>query len=324
MNLYYPLHLILLAVLIPLILALFFIRKRRLKRFSRFAETSFASLYLNRVSPFFSTMKLVLAILSLVFIVLALVRPQWDYEDREFETQGLDIVICLDISKSMDATDMPPSRLTRAKLQIASFINELSGDRLGIVAFAGKATLECPLTDDYESVKLVLSSLSTSSAVEQGTDIGAALELSQRAFSAAAGSNILILISDGEDLANSAVQQATRLASTGVKIYAMGVGTAEGSVVLDADTGREAFSKMDVRTLERIAAAGRGKFFSVTPGQGELEMILDNIYATEKGKQRSKNFSSLKEQYHIFAFLALFFLMLESLISPLRKTREQR
>jgi Ca-activated chloride channel family protein len=323
MNIYNPWHLALLAVLIPLLGIVLGLRKRRMNRFRRFAEEPFAGTYLTRLSPFYSTLKLVLAVLALAFAVLALARPQWDYEQREFQTQGLDIMICLDISKSMDAADMAPTRLMRAKLQIASFIGRLDGDRIGIVAFAGKAALECPLTDDYESVKLVLNSLTTDSAVEQGTDIAAALELAQRAFSAAAGSNILILISDGEELAGSAVQQAAKLAAVGVKVYTMGVGSAEGSRIYDQDSGREATTKLDVKSLERIASAGGGRFYSVTPGQSELDLILQNVYATEKGAQRSKNFRSLKEQYHIFAFIALFLLVLESMILPLRKPREQ-
>ncbi len=323
MNLYYPWHLLLLLVIVPLAVLLLLLRRRREKRFSQYAEAHFAPHYLARLSPFYTVLKISLLILALIFLILALVRPQWDYEHREFESEGLDIIICLDISKSMDAVDMSPSRLIRAKLQIASFLEKLEGDRVGLIAFAGRATLECPLTDDYESVSMVLKSLTTASAVQLGTDIGAALELAEQAFNAAGGSNILILISDGEDLENSGVQQAARLATTGKKIYTMGVGTAEGSVVIDPETGEEAFSRLDVNTLQRIASAGGGKFYAVTPGQSELELILQNIYTAEKGRQRSKSISSLREQYHIFAVFALLILLLESLILPLRKPREQ-
>lgn len=323
MHIYHPYNFLLLLAVVPLAWLLINANRRRSKRFSRFAENRFEDVYLQRLSPFYYRFKILLAVLALAFVILALVRPQWDFETQNFESQGLDIIICLDISKSMDATDMVPSRLLRAKLQTKSFIDKLRGDRVGIIAYAGKATLECPLTDDYESVALVLSSLSTDSAVQLGTDIGAALSLAEKSFMTSGGNNVLLLISDGEDLASSAVKQAHRLAAAGVAIHTLGVGTPQGSMITDPATKRSTFSKLDAKTLEKIAAAGNGNYYSVTPGQGELELILQNIYAAEKGRERSRNISTYKEQYHIPAFLALFLLILESLISPLRRARRQ-
>lgn len=321
MNLYNPNLFFLLLLVIPLVLLMIHLRQRRRKRFARFAEPQFMPNYLQRLSPFYLQLKILLILLALVFIILALVRPQWDFETQNFESQGLDIIICLDVSKSMDATDMPPSRLLRAKLQTTAFIDKLKGDRVGIITFAGKATLECPLTDDYESVSLVLSSLSTDNVVQLGTDVGAALALAEKSFLSSGGSNILLLISDGEDLGTSAVSQAHRLSTAGVRIYTLGVGTPEGIQITDTATQRSTFSKLDEQTLEDIAAAGGGRYFSITPGQNELELILQNIYTAEKGRARSKNISTYKEQYHIPAFLALLFLLLESAIMPLRKQR---
>lgn len=321
MNLYHPNLLFLLMLVIPLVLLLIYLRQRRLKRFARFAEPQFMSTYLQQLSPFYLLLKIVLTLLALIFVILALVRPQWDFETHSFESQGLDIMICLDVSKSMDATDMPPSRLLRAKLQTKAFLDKLKGDRVGIIAYAGKATLECPLTDDYESVSLVLSSLTTDNVVQLGTDIGAALTLAEKSFLSSGGSNILLLISDGEDLGSSAVTQAHRLSAAGVRIYTLGVGTPEGSQITDPGTQRSTFSKLDTQTLEQIASAGGGRYFSITPGQNELELILQNIYTTEKGRERSKNISTYKEQYHIPAVLALLFLLLETAILPLRKQR---
>lgn len=323
MNLYSQQNLWLLLILIPAVLLLTRLETRRLRRFTRFAEPQFASEYLRRLSPFYLTLKLVLALLGLVFLIFALARPQWDVETRELSSQGLDIMICLDISKSMDAQDMTPSRLLRAKLQTKSFIDRLKGDRVGIIAFAGKATLECPLTDDYESVALVLSSLETDSAVQLGTDIGAAMALAEKSFLSSGGNNVLLLVSDGEDLGGSSLQQAQRLASAGARVYTLGVGSAEGVTITDPETGRSTFSRLDARNLEKLASAGKGRYYAVTPGQNELDLILQNIYAEEKGRERSKSISTYKEQYHIPAFLSLAFLLLESLILPLRGRRKQ-
>jgi Ca-activated chloride channel family protein len=323
MNIYYPGHLWLLLILVPLVLALVFARKRLLKRFSRFAEPSFREQYLSRLSPFFLTLKYVLAILALVFIIFALARPQWDYEERNFDSSGLDIMICLDVSKSMDAQDMTPSRLLRAKLQVSSFLAKLKGDRVGVISFAGVPVLECPLTDDYASAELVLNSLSTDTVVQRGTDIGAALELAGKSFLAAGGSNILLLVTDGEDLQADALAQARRLSSMGVRIYTLGVGTEAGSTIKDPDTGREAFSKLDARSLKEIAAIGNGEYYNITPGQNELDLILGSIYSAEKGRGRSRNLTALRDQYRIPASIAVLILLAEGLFLPLRRKRER-
>jgi Ca-activated chloride channel homolog len=322
MNLYNLWYLLLLVIVVPLIILLIFLRRRQLKRFRKYAEPQFADVYLQKYSPFYGTLKIVLIILGLVFIILALVRPQWDYEDRNFESRGLDIIICLDISRSMDATDMKPSRLQRAKLQTAAFIDRLKGDRVGIIAFAGNATIECPLTDDYKSAKMVLNALTTDLAVQEGTDIGAALTLAGKGFLTSSGSNVLLLITDGEDLGNGAVQQARRLAAANIRIYTMGVGTETGSSIRDPGTGKTAFSRLDTRSLKEIASAGNGKFYSITPSQGEIDLILQNIYTLEKGRERSKNLSALKERYQIPALIAFSLLIMESMLMPLRRKRQ--
>jgi len=318
-NLYYPWHLLLLFLLLPLVFFLTLQQRRRLKRFTRFAEGQFKDLYLRRMSPFYLTLKTVLLLLALVLVIFALVRPQWDYEIRNFESQGLDILICLDVSKSMDAQDLTPSRLQRAKLQMDALLDRLRGDRVGIIAFAGKATLECPLTDDYESAALVLNSLTTDSVVRLGTDIGAAMALAERSFLASGGSKVLVLITDGEDLGGNALAQAKRLKANGVRIYAIGVGTEQGSQITDPGSGRTAFSKLDATALQEIATLGEGKYMNLASGQGDLDAILHNLYSVEKGRDRNQNLTALKEQYALPAALALLLLLLEALVIPLRR-----
>ena len=184
---FYNSGLLLLLLLIPVLLALLVrSRYRSRKRFASFADEHILGHYLQRISPFNSTMKQLLLIAALGFVVLGLVRPQWDHELSDLESQGLDLIFCLDISRSMDASDLAPSRLERAKLQIHSLLDRMQGDRVGIIAFAGAATLECPLTDDYESVRMVLNSLNTQSAVKTGTDLGEAFR--QKSLDTASGS----------------------------------------------------------------------------------------------------------------------------------------
>ncbi len=323
MNLYNQHYLYLLLLLIPIIYGLLRWNRRLKSRFHSFAEDHFFAYYLGQRSQFFSVLKLSLLILALVAIIIAMVRPQWDFEARDFDAAGLDIVIAVDVSKSMDATDMSPSRLIRAKIQIASFIDKLTTDRVGIMAFAGAASLECPLTDDYESIKMILNSLTSDTVPRPGTDIGAMLEASQEAFVSGSGKHILVLISDGEDLEADAISTAKRLKSKGIVIYTMGVGSESGIEITDPISGLTATTKLDVGTLKEIAAATGGEFYAVTPGQNEIRLLLDRIYSSEKSKMYSKNISSMKEQYHIFAFIALLLLIVESLFRNNRRTKNE-
>ncbi|HOH46620.1 MAG TPA: VWA domain-containing protein, partial [Candidatus Cloacimonadota bacterium] len=261
----------------------------------------------------------VLRLIALALVIIAAAGPQWDYEATELETSGLDIIFCVDISKSMDAEDIAPSRLSRAKLQISSFVDELQGDRIGIIAFAGTASLECPLTDDYESVQMVISSLSTNQAIRMGTDIGAALDLAAKSFNTGQGSKILILISDGEDLEKAALTKARRVRSEGVTIYTMGVGTESGTRITNPATGEEKLSVLDTATLSQIAKLGSGQYYSVSPGQNEIKLLLKEIYGIEKGFVDGRRVHRMKQQYGFFLIGALLFLLLEMLISSNRR-----
>jgi len=319
MNLGHPYYLGLL-VFCALILLLLIRREKKLqKRFAEYSDLHLKGIYYARRSPFWMGFRIVLSTLALGLIALALIRPQWDYENRTLESSGMDIVFAIDVSKSMDATDMMPSRLLRASLQISSFLQQLKTDRIGIIAFAGVATLECPLTDDYEAVKIVLNSLNSDTVERPGTNLGAAITLAEKAFATASATTALVLISDGEDLEAEGIKQARRLKDKGIRIYCMGVGSPQGAVIRHPQTGEEVISKLDEQTLQAIAEAGGGEYYRVTPGGDEIQLILKRIYDTEESRFRSKNLNARKEQYYLFASLALILLLVESLIDPRRR-----
>ncbi|MFO7660732.1 MAG: VWA domain-containing protein, partial [Candidatus Cloacimonadaceae bacterium] len=322
MNVVNPHLLFLLLILLPLIWLLIIVQKRYRKRFERFAENNFWEFYFKDWSFFFFRLKIILLLAALVFIIIALVRPQWDSETQDIRRSGLDIAICIDASKSMDATDIAPTRLQRAKDQIAAFIDEQKGDRVALIPFAGIAFVQCPLTDDYDAAKMLLGSLSTNSIPVWGTDIGRALEVASGVFDKNTKTRIVILISDGEDLSEAAVKEARSLAQKGIIIYTMGVGTPEGAVVKlsadDAIEGRgqeEIISKLDNKTLERIASVTGGEFFMITPAQDEIQTILKHISSLEKSRLSALRLSMFSEQYHLFAIAALLLLLVESLLS---------
>ncbi len=319
MNLGHPYYLLLLIICLPLFWLLFQRGKRQRKRFSEYAEVHLQGIYYAHYSPFWTGFKLVLSILALACLVLALIRPQWDYEHRILENSGMDIVFAIDVSKSMDATDMMPSRLLRASMQISAFLQQLKNDRIGIIAFAGVASLQCPLTDDYEAVRIVLNSLNSDTAERPGTNIGSALALAEKSFATASSSTALVLISDGEDLEAQGIKQAKKLKDKGIRIYCMGVGSPQGALINNPTTGEEIVSKLDEQTLQQIAATGGGEYYRVTPGGDEIQLILKRIYATEENRSRSKKLNALKDQYYLFASLAMLILMVESILDPRRR-----
>jgi Ca-activated chloride channel homolog len=330
MNIVNPVLLFLLIILLPLAGLVFVVGKRFRKRFGAFAEQGFWEYYFRDWSFFFLRLKAVLLITALAFIVIALVRPQWDRETHDIKRSGLDIAICVDASKSMDATDIAPTRLQRAKDQISAFIDEQEGDRIALIPFAGTAFVQCPLTDDYDAAKMLLSSLNSNSVPIWGTDIGKALSEAKTVFDKNTKTRVVVLISDGEDLNDSAVREARSLAQEGIIVYVMGVGTPEGAGIrLSAEdlpagySGQEIISKLDNKTLAKIAETTGGEFFMITPAQDEIQAILKHIASLEKSKLSSRRMSIYKEQYGLFAIGALLLLLLETvLMAGTRRIKE--
>lgn len=322
MNIVNPHLLLLLLLLLPFIWLLLVIQKRYLNRFNRFADTSFWSFYLGELSFFFLRLKIVLLLLAYGLIVMGLARPQWDRASQDVKRSGLDIAICVDVSKSMDATDIIPTRLERAKDQISAFVDEQKGDRIALIPFAGIAYVQCPLTDDYEAVRMLLSSLNTNSVPVLGTDIGKALFVAGTVYDNNTKTKVVILISDGEDLGSNAMKQAKDLAQQGIIVYTMGVGTPGGSSVnLNASSNltgggkEEIITRLDNETLEKISSITGGEFYMITPAQDEIKAILKQISSLERGKLTALRIDLYKEQYHLFAIAALLLMVAEFLLS---------
>lgn len=321
MNIHNP-NALWLLLLIPLFIWLAMRHGRRFSRkFKRFASEDFQEIFLGAHSPFYAGLKLVLLTFAFGILVFALARPQWDFRPRELETGGMDIIFAIDVSRSMEATDISPNRLLRSILQISAFVDKLGTDRVGIISFAGASVLECPLTDDHEAIKMVLSGLSTDSAVKEGTNIGSALDLAAKSFDSGFGNQVFILISDGEDIPGSALSKARDLSAKGVRIYTMGVGSASGAVVRNPITGAEHLSRLDEAMLSRIAKTGGGQFYHVTPSANEISLMLSNIYQSEQEQFSRRSIPVYKEQYHLFILIALVFIVLESFISQRKRKR---
>jgi len=322
MNIVHPQLLYLLLLLLPLIWLIATVQTRMRKRFHGFAESSFWDFYFGQWSSFFHRLKAVLLTAALGLLIIALARPQWDNETQDIRRSGLDIAICVDVSKSMDATDMTPTRLQRAKDQISAFIDEQRGDRIAIIPFAGTAAVQCPLTDDYEAARLILNSLDSNSIPVWGTDIGKALKVAESVFASTSKTRLIILISDGEDLGEEGIKLAHTLGGKGIIIYTLGVGSPAGTTVrlqTDYSVGSsvqpEITTKLDTKTLEKIAGAANGQFYMVTPAQEEIQAIMKQIALRERNKLSSRRLSLFREQFRPFAVGALLLLLIEALIS---------
>ncbi len=257
--------------------------------------------------------------LALLFGVLALAQPRWGFEWQEVRREGVDIVIALDVSNSMLAQDLKPSRLERARREISDFLNLLQGDRVGLIAFAGTAFVQCPLTLDYSAARIFLNSLDVDLIPVQGTNLGEAIRLSLKSFSSTEKkSRALILITDGEDQEGMAETAAKEALEAGVKIFAIGVGAEEGAPIpfpggfKKDEAGEVVLTRLDEDALKSIAEITGGGYVRSVSG----DMDLENIYFEQLQKkvdsrqlntQREKKW---QERFQWAAILSLIFLLL--------------
>ncbi len=305
------------------------------KRFLKFAEQRFYSFFMSGYSRFHWLLKNVLLVLALMFLIIAAARPRWGQEVQIIAKEGLDIAVCIDVSKSMEATDIRPNRLKRALDHISLFIDRLEGDRIALIPFAGESFVQLPFTDDYQAAKMFLNLLDTDTVPVTGTNIGYALETAANAFPEPEKERIIILISDGEDLAEKGVTMAKRIAEEGIIVHALGVGSTEGSPIplvtpqgnveyAKDSAGNVVITQLDADNLTRIAQATGGRFYHVTPHQSEIYEILRDIQSLEREKYEAREYVRHKERYHYFAFIALLLLIAESLIVHKKKVHRER
>ena len=277
------LHMLYLIWLVPVAIALFVWGGARRKRIlASFASPkSLASLAPEKTTGR-RCVKASLTVLAVLLLIVALSGPRYGYVWQDVERKGVDIVVALDCSKSMLAEDVSPSRLKRAKREIIDLLGMLEGDRVGLVAFAGEAFLQCPLTLDYGSFNIFLEALSPDYLPVGGTDLDAALTVSMGAFKAdSATEKAIILITDGESTDGDPEAVAKKAAELGIKIFSIGVGSREGVPVPDSAGGFKKnrdgsilLSKLDGDTLKRMAAITGGSFVRSVAG----DMDLDSIY----------------------------------------------
>ena len=261
--------------------------------------------------------------LALALISIALARPQYGIDFVERKARGLDIVFVLDSSKSMLATDLRPSRLERAKLSIADLINRLESDRIGLVVFSGSAFLQIPPTLDYSAFRENLNAIGPDSISRGGSDIGQALREAVKAFPKDNNYKVVVLLTDGEDLAARSIETAREIAEDGIKVYSIGIGTSEGTYLkVKTENGNEEFirdsrgqpvrSQLDETTLQKIAQLTGGSYSRLN--SQSLETLYDSVLATLPREERESEMQETRiERFQWLLALALVCLIIELL-----------
>jgi Ca-activated chloride channel family protein len=324
-----PVYLYLL-LLVPLFLlgygALRYFRARRIKAFG---DPELVNALMPSWSRSKGWVRAVLFSLAFAFFVLGLARPRTGAKLAERTTKGAEIIVALDVSNSMLAQDYSPNRLERAKLAISRLTDRLQEDRIGLVIFAGTSFVQLPVTTDYVSAKMFLGSIDTGSIPVQGTAIGDAIRLSIKSFSAQSEkSRVIIVISDGENHEDDPVAAAKQAAEVGIKVYTIGVGSAEGQPIsvngelLKDKDGNIVVTRLDEETLRNVAKAGGGAYIHAGGEEFGLNPIIQDIRGMEDEEFGSVVFEEYDEQYMYFFGIALALLVIEMLIGERRPKKK--
>lgn len=323
-----PQLLYLLFALPALALFLWWAHRRRRVRLERFADAALVERLTASVSSRKRLAKSAGLVVAAGLIVFALARPQWGDITRPIEKKGVDLIVALDTSRSMLARDVPPNRLERAKRQLRGLLHRERGDRVGILAFAGAAFMQCPLTLDYGLAMDILDTIDVNAIPTQGTAIGTAIRSATEAFdNAARGRRALVLLTDGEDQGTEPLEAAREAAEKGVIIYAIGIGSRDGNPIPEGGShkigpdGNPVNTRLDAETLQKIALMTGGKYVEAKPsGELELDEIYASIDALEKTTQEERSRRVYEDRFMWFLLAAALILVWEILQNDRRKT----
>lgn len=323
----------LLLVLIFVFAFLYWLYKLWLRKAkSRFGDEKVILKLMTEASSSKPLLKFLLIVLAVIFIVIGIVDPQIGSKLENVKREGIDLYLVLDVSTSMLAEDIKPNRLERSKLAISTLIDKLQGDRVGIIIFAGNAYKQLPLTTDYSAAKLFLSAVDTKIVPTQGTAIGEAIEMATLSFGETDHNKAIIVITDGENHEDDAIEAATMANELGINVFTIGMGLPEGAPIplynkYGVQTGFKkdrknttVVTKLNEDMLRQIAAAGGGAYARANNASSGLKRIFDDINAIDKKEIETRQFTDYEDRFQIFLGLAIFLLVIELLVAD-RKTR---
>ena len=308
----------------PALVALFawalYDRRRRL---ARFGDPATVATLMPDASTGRMKLKFILFTTAVILVILAAARPQFGSKLREQKSEGIEMMLAVDISNSMLAEDFEPNRLERTKYAINKLFDGLEQDRVGVIVFAGDATVQLPITSDYRMAKAFAKRISPSMASVQGTSIGKALEQALLAFSGdteQSHGRVIILITDGEDHEGNVMQAAERAAEQGIRIFTIGIGTPEGAPIqiggefIKDEAGEMVVSKLNEEMLARIADITGGAYVRSSKQSIGLDEIVKAINEMEQTELSMVRFEEFNEQYQYLLIAALVLLLLEFVV----------
>ena len=313
-----------LLLLIPVVLLVYLIFRIWQKRArSKFAKPELLGYLSPNRSSFKPLLKVLLIVFAVAALVVGLVNPKIGSQLETVKREGVDIVFAVDVSKSMEAEDIAPSRLEKSKQLVRQIIGNLGSDRVGIIAYAGSAFPQLPITTDYGSAEMFLESLNTDMISSQGTAIGDAIDLATGFFDDNQQTNrVMFIISDGEDHGGNIEDMARQAAEAGIRIYTIGVGTTKGGPIpikrngviqnyKKDNQGETVITKLDPSTLREIAEEANGEYIDGSVTAEVTEKVQEELLTIEKTEFEAKQFADYKSQFQWFVGLAILLLLLD-------------
>lgn len=321
-----------LLIAVPVLAAVYALAARRRKRLvARFGNPELVRSLMPDFSRGRIRLKAALFITAFALLALAAARPQFGSKLREEKSRGVEMMLAVDVSNSMLAEDFEPNRLERTKHAIGRLFDGLQQERVGLVVFAGEPKVQLPITSDYRMAQAFAKRISPSLVGEQGTAIGKALQQAMLAFSSQSEkSRVIVLITDGENHEDDALEAARMAKEQGIRIYTIGIGTPEGAPIriggdfVKDERGEMVVSKLDERTLEQIASITDGAYVRATKQSIGLDEIVKSINDMEKSDLSTVRFEEYNEQYQYLVAAALLLLLLETSVLGRRNPRLRR
>ena len=327
-----PDFLYLLLVLPVMVVLWIYNNIKRKKTLEKFGDHELVKALMPDYSTARPNIKMAFVLLALFFVIIVLARPQFGAKLQETKKEGVEVIIALDVSNSMLAEDILPSRLERAKQALSRLIETLDNDKVGLIVFAGDAYTQIPITTDYISAKMFLSTISPDIVPVQGTAIGSAIRLGVKSFSPGDDkSKAMIIITDGENHEDDAIAAASEAAQSGVVVHTIGIGSVDGVPIQMSRNGRRDYlkdkdgntviTKLDEDTLKKIAVAAGGSYVRATNSSLGLDEIYNEIRKMKQQEMESVMYTEYNEQYQIFGAISLVLLIIEFFIMN-RKNRK--
>lgn len=321
-----PLYLWLLAIIPMLALVRLVAYAQRKRKLRRFGDPVLLRRLMPDVSNYRPTVKFWLMMAALALMIIMLARPQMGSKVSNDTRNGIETMIALDISNSMLAQDVVPSRLEKSKMLVENLVEKFTNDKIGLVVFAGDAFVQLPITNDYVSAKMFLQSIDPSMISAQGTDIAHAIQLSMNSFTKQeAIGRAIIIITDGEDHEGGAIEAAKEARKKGINVFILGIGSAKGAPIpvgggdyLRDNSGETVMTALNEQMCREIAQAGQGTYIHVDNTSDAQDKLNNELARLQRGETQSVIYSEYAEQFQAFGVLILLLLIVEACILEAR------